>query len=309
MASKTPDPALLADASALQIETARAILAWIVENDLPIGFHLREHQLCDVLKLSRSPIRKAFTVLEAYGIVGREPERGCFLAVPGHEIAGREPLLPSSPSDELYRVVAAAWFNGEIDKVASTAELRRRFGPEVGRVLERLADDGIILRQAGKGWRLGANLASEEAFLENYEFRMTVEPAAILLPSFSLDRPLAALVRRRHEEILAPDSRITVKEMVDADLAFHRLIAISCGNQFFEQAILRNNSLRRLTEMLTTPESTRLRISSAEHMAILDAIERGKMEVAAALMADHLTVSRKYSPEFIEESRNQEGAA
>ena len=37
MASKTPDPALLADASALQIETARAILAWIVENGLPIG--------------------------------------------------------------------------------------------------------------------------------------------------------------------------------------------------------------------------------------------------------------------------------
>ena len=73
--------------------------------------------------------------------------------------------------------------------------------------------------------------------------------------------------------------------MVDADLEFHHLIAVSSHNQFFAQAIVRQNALRRLTEMITTPESARLRQSSAEHVAILDALESGDRDGGSALSA------------------------
>ena len=54
--------------------------------------------------------------------------------------------------------------------------------------------------------------------------------------------------------------------MVDADLEFHHLVAVSCDNEFFAQAIERQNVLRRLTEILTTPDSDRLHVSCQEHL-------------------------------------------
>ena len=93
--------------------------------------------------------------------------RGYFLAVSMQELGAREALLPASGDDELYRIIAHAWFNGDVADPASTAELRRRFagnGQDVGRALKRLHGDGIIMRLPGNGWRLGPNLATEGAF-------------------------------------------------------------------------------------------------------------------------------------------------
>lgn len=299
-------------ASALQVDTARAIVTWIVESDLPCGYHLKEQRLSEAFGLSRSPIRGALGVLGRHGIVEQRPDRGYFLAVSGQELGANGPLLPHSPNDELYRVIANAWFNGDVPDPVSTAELRRRYGgsgQDVGRALERLAADGVIVRSAGKGWRLGPNLATQEDFHESYRFRIIIEPAAIGLGTFSLDRPLAARSRRRHADILSAGHEATIKEMVDADLEFHHLIAVSCGNRFFAQAIERQNTLRRLTEMLTTPDGDRLRASSAEHMGILDALEGTRMEVAAALLRDHLTVSRTFAPDFLRAGRLAAGKA
>lgn len=294
--------------SALQMDTAGAIVRWIVQNDLPRDFHLKEQHLGAVFQLSRSPIRGALTLLGRHGIVDRRPDRGFFLALSGQELGTSDLLLPGSGNDDLYRVIATAWFNGDIPDAASTAELRRRFGgkgQDVGRALERLADDGVIVRSAGKGWRLGPNLASASAFDGSYAFRMTIEPAAILLDTFELDRPLATRSRRVHDKIVRGESDVTIKDMVDADIEFHHLIAISCRNQFFAQSITRQNVLRRLTEMLTMPGSDRLRTSSAEHVAILDALDAGRREVAAVLMREHLTVSRKFVPDFLKKAAPQ----
>jgi len=299
MADMTPESHA---GSALQVDTARAIVTFIVRSDLPAGHHLKEQRLSETFRLSRSPIRGALGVLAELGIVEQRPDRGFFLAVSGRELGARDPILPHSPNDELYRLIATAWFNGEVPDAVSTAELKRRFsggGQDVGRALTRLAADGVIVRSAGKGWRLGPNLATEEAFHDSYRFRTVIEPAAIGLPSFRLNRPLAARSRRRHEEILNDGPSATIKEMVDADLEFHHLIAVSCGNQFFEQAIERQNALRRLTEILTTPDGDRLRASSAEHIGILDALESCRMEVAAVLMREHLNVSRSFAPDFL----------
>jgi DNA-binding GntR family transcriptional regulator len=288
-------------ASSLQVDTARAIVTWIVRSGLPAGFHLTEQRLCNAFGLSRSPIRGALSLLANHGIVERRPERGYYLKVSADDLATSEPVLPVSGNDELYRVMANAWFNGIIPDLVSTAELRRRFGggPDVSRALERLAEDGVIVRSAGKGWRLGPNLASEQAFRDSYVFRLTIEPAAILLDTFRLDQPLAVRSARRHEQILTGGREASIKEMVDADLEFHHLIAVSCGNQFFAQAILRQNVLRRLTEMLTTPDGERLRASSTEHVGILDALGADRRELAATLMREHLTISKTFSPDFL----------
>ncbi len=287
--------------SALQAETAHAIVGWIVQNELPAGYHLKELYLGSVFRLSRSPVRGALDLLREHGIVEQRRDRGFFLSISGRDLGDRPPPLPASSSDELYRVIATEWFDGEIPDSVSTAELVRRYGrpgADISRVLKRLADDGVIKRLAGKGWRLGPNLATSRAFYDSYRFRLTIEPAAILLDTFRLNQPLAARSRRRHEELLAHKSGATVAEMVDADLEFHHLVAVSCDNEFFAQAIERQNVLRRLTEILTTPDSDRLHVSCQEHLGMLEAFESGRQEVAAALMREHLTISQNFSPIF-----------
>ncbi|MGE0004127.1 MAG: GntR family transcriptional regulator [Parvibaculaceae bacterium] len=289
--------------SALQAETAHAIVSWIVQNELPAGYHLKEQHLGSVFLVSRSPVRGALDLLREHGIVEQRPDRGFFLSISGRDLGDRPPALPAASSDELYRIIATEWFNGEIPHSVSTAELARRYGGsgvDIGRVLKRLADDGVIMRLAGKGWRLGPNLATSQAFHDSYRFRLTIEPATILLDTFRLNQPLAARSRRRHEKLLALRSAATVADMADADLEFHHLIAVSGNNEFFAQAIERQNVLRRLTEILTTPDSNRLHVSCQEHLRILEALESGRQDVAAALMREHLTISRTFSPAFAE---------
>ena len=280
--------------SDLHADTAQAIIKWIVESDLPVGYHLTEQRLGTIFKLSRTPIRGALGFLDRHGVVEQRPDRGFFLSVSGWELGRRGPILPETANDEIYRVIASDWFAGEIPNHVSTAELVRRYGrdgQDVSRALKRLAEDNVVERAPGKGWRLGPNLASAEDFLDSYLFRMTIEPAAILLDTFTLDPPLSARSRRRHEAILKAGKRATIKEMVDADLEFHHLIAVSCGNRFLAQSIDGQNLLRRLTEILTPPDGQRLRESSAEHVAILDAIVAGRRDAAANLMRKHLSVS------------------
>lgn len=288
--------------SQLHVETASAIVRWIIRSDLPVGYHLKEEHLGEIFNLSRSPVRGALALLEASDVVERKPERGYFLKFSGREVGLRPSLLKESENDELYRVIANAWFNGEIPDQVSTAELTRRYGDQgrnVGRALRRLSQDGVIQRSTGKGWRLGPNLATHQAFHDSYSFRAIIEPAAIRSEDFVLDRPLAGLCRRRHQAILEAGAAASIKEMVDGDLEFHHLIAVSCGNRFLSEAIERQNVLRRLTEILTTPDGERLRTSSVEHMTILDALEADRREVAAVLMQEHLTVSRTFSPKFL----------
>jgi DNA-binding GntR family transcriptional regulator len=297
VASRSPE-ALAPVASALQEETARAIRAWIVAQDLAPGHHLKEHDLCGLLRLSRSPIRAALGLLAGDGVLSRREGGGYVLAVSGWDLGERED--GATALDELYRRIAGAWFAGAIPPQVSTAEIQRRFGVTSGeaqRALGRLAADGVVERTAGKGWRLGPNLATEKDFADSYRFRLIVEPAAILCESFALPAPKAARVRRRHERILA-EGAASVREMVDADLEFHGLVAASCGNRFLAQAIERQNLLRRLTEMLSTPDGGRLRASCREHLGILSALEDGRAEIAAALMREHLTVSRGFAPDF-----------
>ena len=288
--------------SDLHGETAVAIVQWAQRKGVCAGTRLREQHLGDALGLSRSPVRGALALLARHGLAEARSGRGYILLLHGTALDERAALLPVTDADETYRQIARDWFEGTIPEQVSAAEVQRRYGgqgADVTRALKRLADDGVIKRMPGKGWRLGPNLATEADFLASYHFRQVIEPAAILIDSFALNASLAARARVRHQRLLTHGALASVKEMVDADLEFHHLIGTSCGNPFLAHAINRQNTLRRLTEMLTTPDCDRLRISCEEHMGILSAIESGEKERAAALMHSHLAMSQTFTPAWI----------
>ena len=63
----------------LHDEVAARLRSMIFEGELVPGSFIDEGVLCEVLQISRTPLREALKVLNAEGLVRHEPRRGCFV--------------------------------------------------------------------------------------------------------------------------------------------------------------------------------------------------------------------------------------
>ena len=69
------------DRQILHVAVAQRLRTMIMEGDLAPGTRLNERVLCDLLQVSRTPLREAFKVLAADGLVTLLPNRGAEVVV------------------------------------------------------------------------------------------------------------------------------------------------------------------------------------------------------------------------------------
>lgn len=72
----TPLTADVVDRQTLPAAVASRLRDLITEGELPAGTRLNERELCDRLGVSRTPLREAFRLLSAEGMVQLQPNRG-----------------------------------------------------------------------------------------------------------------------------------------------------------------------------------------------------------------------------------------
>ena len=283
--------------SPLQLEMARSIVEYLCRREMSAGNHITEQELAHEFQVSRSPIRGALSYLAEMGIVERRPNRGFFVKLSGSELRLDSLDLPRTDDQELLLTVVEDWFEKRVPQSFSEAEFRRRYSlgkMTASRILVKLSEDGIISRNRGHGWRFEPTLHTKGARDESFAFRMALEPAAILSSTFALDRGLAELCRRRHDAALGEHEEPSFSTLVEIDAIFHRLIGVSSRNRYFLRAIERQISLRRILEYATwTAVKARVLESCAEHMDILDALERDQRDDAAVMMRLHLAGSHE----------------
>ena len=77
---------------------------------------------------------------------------------------------------------------------------------------------------------------------------------------------------------------------------FHILVAKSCGNPFLAETLISHHTRRFALPTQSHPGTFRLIQSNAEHMQILEQIERGQMMLAADLMRVHIQQSQAVRP-------------
>src|SRR4030088_1845787 len=82
------------EAQSLQDETLGRLRDYLVEGNIPDGARMPERQLCEMLGISRTPLREALKVLAAEGLVELLPNRGA---------RGRQ--LSEHDLDELFDVM------------------------------------------------------------------------------------------------------------------------------------------------------------------------------------------------------------
>ena len=280
----------------LQTNTVNKILELIKEERLPEGAHLTAQKLADRLRLSRSPVNDALGILEQHGVVTRKPNRGYFLSRDFEALADT-PALPRPPAaDDIvtqsYFKLADDLLRGELPMQCSEAQLRARYALTLAQtqaLLARVSQEGWAHRRPGYGWEFSSMMTTPDSLLQSYRLRLALEPAALLEPTFRIEKSVLARCRAAEQHLL--DGGIatdTADQLHERGVRFHESLVEASGNPFFIDTIKRVNRVRRLLSYRSMQDRSRYRQHCDQHLAILDLLERERNEEAAAALSDHL---------------------
>lgn len=283
-------------------ELAKKILDILRRERAQAGFHIREQWLADVIGISRSPVRSALKDLERLHVVRSEQQKGYFLQIGASSDAFENIELPIVETEKIYRQIASERFANLIGNQISVGDLVRRYDTSrsvIQKVLARMQEDGLVEKAAGHGWVFGPALNDEASYQDSYQYRLLIEPAALLQEQFHLPAEQLGHLRRTHLSALSNGlANETISGLFDIDAEFHDTLADACGNRFVSQSIRQQTRLRRLSEYEKYTSRERLVDSFDEHLSILDAIENGAFAEAAERMSLHIRTSNAMRPDF-----------
>ena len=281
----------------LSSQLSAKIIDHVRERALPRDQHLPEQPLADLLRVSRAPIRAALMQLEQAGVVRLERNRGFFLAKDAADLED-EPLPDRGEAeDEPYLAVAADRLEGRLPDRVSENELIRRYNlsrPQVVKILTRIAQEGWAERLPGHGWAFLPVLTSRGAYDQSYRFRAAIETAAVLEPTFRVDRAALDELRAEQQALLAGDMhKLSRTRLFQMNAGFHEVVVGWAGNPFFLDALRRVNQVRRLIEYRITEDRGRLERQCREHLNLLALLEAGEFTNSAAFLRIHIDGARR----------------
>lgn len=282
----------------LRQELTSNILDYIKRQGMPAGSRLTEKALCDEFNVSRTPVRAALEMLAGDGVIRHVHNKGYFTDVAAEAI-DTEPA-PESDEELLYLRLTRDRFAGDLANEFTEADLMRRYSVPrrtLMRVLHRLIREMLVEKRPGRGWSFADILDSERAHDESYRYRLCIEPAALLEPTFAADPARLAQSQLAHEEILAGRAEsVSSVAFFQMNADFHQMLADFSGNRFFQEAMRRQNNLRRIISYQWVYGPERVIETCQEHLAIIEAVNSGDRMWAANLLRKHISSAAEISP-------------
>jgi len=203
----------------------------------------------------------------------------------------------STIEEEIYYRIAEDRVRGALPEQFSESDFIARYRISrirLAKVLIRMAEEGWVEHLPGHGWCFLPTLDSLEALDHSLRFRMVIEPAAILEPTFRMDKPGFDRIRTEHR--LALEHRLeqlSPFEVYRLGSRFHETILRCSGNRFYLEAFQRIDRLRRLMEYRTYRTDPQRPDRYREHLEMLDLIEAGDRQEAASVLRAHLDAARR----------------
>lgn len=269
----------------------------VIAGEIVRGDHVRTQHIADRYKVSRTPVREALVLLEKIGLLVHRPNRGYFVSDSISEETVQTLARQGELEQDEYQALAEDWLTDSLPEVVTEQLLRQRYNltkSKVTDLLARAAREGWAERKDGYGWRLLPVAKTAEAFDEIYRFRMAIEPAAMLEPSFEINRPILSELRRTQERMLEGGVSSMPQERLLANGAdFHEQLMKMSNNVFFFGALERVNRMRRLMEYRAKINWERLSEQCSEHLEIIGLLEKGEVVEASYYMRRHLSGALK----------------
>jgi len=198
-------------------------------------------------------------------------------------------------AERVYEALRDALLRGAIPAGERLVEQRLAEQYETSRTpvreaLRRLEGDGHLVRDPSGGLR--PRVPDVRSMQELYDVRLALEDLVVRRAASSGDRAVLDGLRADWEALRderdAPGPDAPPTSFVGADEAFHAGVAEASGNRsaqrFLQEITARIHVLR--VQGFTTEE--RVDTTIAEHLEILDAIDAGDPDVAAAFMRSHI---------------------
>lgn len=275
---------------------ALRILDTLRRENYPVGHRLKEMELCELLGVSRSPVRKALQLLESSGVVQSIRNKGFQVVRTGEALEGWSLPVDPGVEEQAYLRIANDRINGLLAEEVAEAELMARYGLarlQVQRILQRMAREHLIDRKPGRGWIFRPLLSDADSHRESYRFRMIIEPAALLEPGYQLDAEELEKCKREQLDLLQGGiERATHEQLYQAGVHLHETVVAGAQNRFLLDSLRTINQLRRVVEYGTRLDRQRLHQQCEEHLQLIDLLQRGERMEAAHFLRNHLNAAR-----------------
>lgn len=281
-------------ASPLAQRIAREVMTAIRSGQIAAGSHLSAQQLADEFDVSRSPVREALQILADKGALEQKRNRGYFVLASKGAVEESPGPVEAMPFDEPndYQRIADDWLANRMPPEVTEQYLRETYGltkAQLSDILMRAVREGWAERKQGYGWRLLPVAKTPEAFEQIYRFRMLIEPAAMLEPTYRPDPAVLARHRSIQQKMLDKDIEILPGEkLLEFGSLFHEDLIGFSRNPFFHQALVRVNRMRRLMEYRSSVDRRRLYTQCSQHLEVIGLLEKGDVIEASYLMRQHL---------------------
>jgi len=273
-------------------DLAARILDHIQAQNLQSGAHLAAQDLAARFTVSRTPVNQALGLLHRKGVLLHEQNRGYFVGEVKDVAPDDLGLVETDSTSAAYFRLAEDHLRGRLPEQVSESFLRERYDltrAQLTALLGRAAQEGWVERRRGYGWAFSPVLNTPESLDQTYRLRLALEPAALLEPTYRLDREAAARLRAAEERLL--DGAIetdTADALHERGVRFHETIIGASGNPFFLETVRRINRVRRLLSYRSMLDRSRYRRHCREHLKILDLLEHERNEEAAEALRRHL---------------------
>jgi DNA-binding GntR family transcriptional regulator len=282
----------MAKATPLVKSVASQIVDLIRAEQINGGDQLVERKLAEQFRISRSPVKEALLLLEKKGAVRRSSRGGFVAAKTGEQLAKISLGAAETRADQIYARLVEDRLNEKLPDRITESELIRRYRMtrnQLMEVLRRAASEGWMERLPGHGWALLPAVTSLESYRDSYRFRLVIEPAAILEPTFMLNAQ-ALQYRLQQQRALAAGliRKASDAEIFEMNSGLHEAIMECSRNSFFIESFRRLNRLRRLMEYRQKLDRTSAVVRCREHIELAELLLMGKREQASAHMRDHL---------------------
>ena len=282
------------------VELAQKILEVASERGMAPGDRLAEQAIATLCNVSRTPVRKAISVLAERGVVLPDVDGGYRFATDPSMVARLDPDAGAGSEGDLHTAILRDLAAGRISESQTVATLQRRYEASrqsVQNALMKLSEDDLAERGSGQQWLLKQFAVSPEAAAKSFEFRLATEPLALTLPDFKRDMIAILSLRQSMQALRAMgEAQFDRKLFERTDIDFHMLIARGCGNPFLSEALVGHHRRRHAMPSPNHAVTFRLVQSNLEHLQILEQIERGQMSLAADLMRVHIQQSQSQRP-------------